>query len=419
MKIIVRPSVAEGEITANPSKSLMQRAVGIAAFYQTQLTITNPCLSTDCLAALQVASAMGCQLIHKNNIVDIIPGKTDKSSEWHIGESGLAARMFGVLAALHDKRIRISGLGSILNRPLPDLLRIYDQLGVRWQSNGLGLPVEVQGPPVNFNLNLDGSESSQSLTGLLIGLPNRKNDSKISVKDLKSTSYIDLTIRQLKQFGIEVEQENYQVFNIEGGQKINISLYQNEGDWSGAAFFLIAGAVGGKTIVQGLDQNSKQGDKRLVGVLRESGVFVEEQVNQIIIKRNKLSAFSYDATDTPDLFPPLAVLGALSNGTSRIKGLSRLKHKESNRYEAIRLEFGKLGVEIGREGDWMTIKGANVKGGEVNSHGDHRMAMALAVLAMNGQKELVINDFDCVSKSYPDFLKDFEKIGGDYEILDA
>jgi len=272
------------------------------------------------------------------------------------------------------------------------------------------MPVTVKGPLHGGTAMIGGSITSQLLTGLLMALPLVKTKSHLRVDDLRSKPYIDMTLQVLSDFGIEVENMDYEAFNIPGNQKYRARDYCVEGDWSGASFPLVAAALSGQVKVIMLQEKSGQPDKAIVEVLRKSGAVVIMKEHSIEVKRNMLNAFEFDATECPDLFPPLVALAAHCNGITTVKGAERLKHKESDRAGALREEFGKLGVDVRVDGDEMIIRGGQVKGGKVNSHNDHRIAMAAAATAVAAQSEVIIDGAQCVAKSYPEFFDDMDKI---------
>jgi len=268
------------------------------------------------------------------------------------------------------------------------------------------MPVNVRGPLQGGSLETDGSLSSQFLTGLLFALPLAGSDSFIRVKNLKSKSYIDMTLEVLQKHGIKIENKNYEAFSIPGNQTYKPAEYTIESDWSNAAFLFVAGAVNGNLEIQGLNPSSFQGDKKILEVLKTCGVkFDFDGLSYHIKKCTQLKAFSFDATDTPDLVPPLTVLAANCEGTSRIKGAKRLIHKESNRAKALMNEFLNMGIEIKMENeDTLLINGGCIKGGLFDSHNDHRIAMAGAVLGLNAQNPVRITNHRAVNKSFPAFF---------------
>ena len=324
----------------------------------------------------------------------------------------------------------IEGEGSLLQRPMDFFDLVLPQLGVVVQSNNGKLPLSVKGPLQPANIEVDGSVSSQFLTGLLMAYaasikPAEKEDfdldfSKtisIKVRDLKSKPYIDLTLSVLKHFGLNVpKNKNYKEFRFSEPQLnklINQPInYTVEGDWSGGAFLLVAGAIAGPITIRGLDLTSTQADKAIMEALISANAAVAVEAKGIKIHPGRLKGFDFDATDCPDLFPPLVALAICCNGDTSIKGTHRLIHKESNRVAALMEEFSKMGAEIELVDDTMIIKGGkNLKGSTVFSHRDHRIAMACAVAALKAEGETVIEEAQAVNKSYPEFFQHLKKLG--------
>jgi 3-phosphoshikimate 1-carboxyvinyltransferase len=410
MQRSVRPSEIKGSIKAPASKSMMQRSVAAALLSDGFTILRNPSFCDDSMAALDIARRLGAVIEIKKDEVFIKGGFAPNQDHVNCHESGLCLRMFTPIASLHNSLITINGSGSLLRRPVGMVQDALLQLGVECKTNNGFMPVTVKGPLRGGTAMIAGSISSQLLTGLLMALPLVKSKSELMVDELKSKPYIDMTLRVLRAFGIEVENKNYEAFNIPGNQKYRARDYCVEGDWSGASFPLVAAALSGQVKVIMLQKESEQPDKAIVEVLRKTGAAVVIKENSIEVKRNMLNAFEFDATECPDLFPPLVALAAHCNDITTIKGAERLKHKESDRAGALREEFGKLGVDVRVDGDEMIIRGGQVKGGKVNSHNDHRIAMAAAATAVAAQSEVIIDGAQCVAKSYPGFFDDMDKI---------
>lgn len=418
MKIIVRPSVLEGSLSANPSKSYMQRALALTGLSGKPMVIDHPCKSADSMAAMEIVQNMGFKSHFDENSLLMTPAPAHFHPNWHAGESGLSARIFSVIASLFDLEITISGKGSLLGRPMQGTEDILVKLGVKVHSNQGFLPLRVKGPIHQSLLEVDAANSSQELTGLLITLPFCTKGGEIHVKGLKSRPYIEMTLEMLQKFGIEVWHKDLSYFRITGRQQINTGHFTVEGDWSGAAFILVAGAISGKCVVRQLNTDSMQGDKNILGVLKKCGTTIETEGHSVTAEKKDLNAFEYFAEDTPDLFPPLVALASHCRGSSKIHGISRLFHKESNRFEALQKEFGKLQVDIQKEGDSMLVQGGNLRGGQVYSHQDHRIAMSLFVAGLAGKSPVIIDGMECITKSYPNFLNDMTRLKADYSILE-
>jgi 3-phosphoshikimate 1-carboxyvinyltransferase len=221
-----------------------------------------------------------------------------------------------------------------------------------------------------------------------------------------------MTLNLLKDFGIAVQHDGFREFRIPGGQTYNKDVYRVEGDWSGAAFLLVAGALAGRVRVQGLEPESAQGDKAVWGVLRDAGAFLNVSASGIEAAAADLNSFEFDATHCPDLIPPLVALAAGAAGVSVFSGASRLDHKESRRADTLAEAFGALGIGVTREGDILRVRGGRIRGGAVDARGDHRIAMAAAVAALAAEGPVTIEGAECAAKSYPGFFEDLKSMGG-------
>jgi 3-phosphoshikimate 1-carboxyvinyltransferase len=412
MTITVSPSSFNGEIRANPSKSIMQRVVAISTLTEMPVNIYNPDKSEDSQAALKIAEAMGCNIIIENDCIKIHKNSPLKNQSWNAGESGLSARIYSSIAGLYDQDIRITGKGTLLRRSMKSLIDVLTNVGLKVEHSDFHLPIVIRGKINNFRPELDAADGSQVLTGLIIALTQAENDSFIKVYNLNSRPYIDVTLCMLKAFGADISHDDYSKFTIPGNQNLHGLKLKIEGDWSGAAFHIVGASISGKAVINGLNPSSSQGDRAILEVLSNAGVKITKKHNKIIVIRDKLEPFFFDATDTPDLFPPLAVLAVYCSGISKIKGISRLENKESNRFLSLKNEFEKLGIHIDKEDDNMIIHPGIPESGVVNSHNDHRIAMALATLGLNAKGDITIQNAECISKSYPEYFNDYEKLGG-------
>ena len=421
MQVTIHPSTIKGIIKSAASKSSMQRACAAAQLQKGTTQISNPGISNDDLAALDVIKHLGATINYEKNgdLVITSNGIKPISNELNCGESGLGIRMFAPLAALSNQQLIINGSGSLLSRPMNFFDEIFPQLGIAIESNNGKLPIKIKGPLKPVNIVIDGSLSSQFLTGLLMAYGAACADGvQITVKNLKSKPYIDLTLQVMNHFGYTVINHNYEIFSFNTDkhhiQESQNRRYQVEGDWSGAAFLLVAGAIAGNVIVEGLDVLSTQADKAILKALIDCGCTLSIGDNRIEVGTSALKAFHFNATDCPDLFPPLVALAAYCEGTTVIEGVKRLEHKESNRGITLQEEFAKLGVEIKLQDDLMIVKGfsaSTIKSAIVHSRHDHRIAMACAIAALKAEGPVVINDSEAINKSYPDFYSHLQKLG--------
>jgi 3-phosphoshikimate 1-carboxyvinyltransferase len=401
----------------------MQRACAAALVAKGTSFIKNPGNSNDDKAAMDIIQKLGAVIeVESEKLKVESKGVQPVSSEINCGESGLSIRMFTPLVALSNKEITINGSGSLITRPMDFFDKILPQIGVKIKSNNGKLPLMVQGPVLPTTIEIDGSLSSQFLTGLLMAYAaSNATDVSIKVNNLKSKPYIDLTLDVMKQFGLKVpENKNYQEFYFDNSthhSPLNSHHYTVEGDWSGAAFLLVAGAVAGDIIVKGLDVFSTQADKAVLQALMDCRCKLSVQAEQIEIGKAPLQPFHFNATECPDLFPPLVALAANCNGKSVIEGTSRLTHKESNRAITLQEEFGKLGIQIDLQDDLMIVHGGTgIKAATVHSRHDHRIAMACAVAALNADGEVVLEEAEAINKSYPDFYEHLKLLGANVSL---
>jgi 3-phosphoshikimate 1-carboxyvinyltransferase len=419
--VTIQQGKISGTVNAPTSKSSMQRACAAALLHEGETIINNPGNSNDDLAAIDVIQKLGAVIKEQSQNKLVIESKAVNpvSNEMNCGESGLGIRMFTPIAALSKQPITINGTGSLVTRPMDFFDEIFPKLSISIQSNNGKLPLQIQGPLQPNDIIIDGSLSSQFLTGLLMAFGKAATmPVTITVNNLKSKPYIDLTLQVMKHFGYDVVNNNFESFTINPITSNNKQInYTVEGDWSGGAFLLVAGAIRGSIVVKGLDVFSTQADKAILKALIDSGCTISIEEKQIVIGPpatglSGLKAFHFDATDCPDLFPPLVALAACCNGTTAIQGVNRLAHKESNRGLTLQEEFGKMGIEIKLQDDLMLIEGGTgLKGATVHSHHDHRIAMACAVAALNTDGETVIEEAEAINKSYPDFYEHMKQLG--------
>jgi len=418
MKVIIYPSKLTGRVQAAASKSSMQRACAAALLHQGLTYIYEPGRSNDDKAAIQIIKDLGAQVKDEGARLEIkSKGVAPTSHNIHCGESGLGIRMFTPIAALYGGTIDIGGDGSLIKRPMHFFDDIFPKLKVQIESNNGYLPFKITGPLRPADIEVDGSQSSQYLTGLLMayGSVPLANSVTIRAINLKSKPYILLTLDVMKKFGMNVPEyrndAEFQFSPIEAMPVNRIVDYTVEGDWSGAAFLLVAGAIAGPIKVSGLDTNSTQADKAMLQALQLAGVAVVDEGKHLVIHPTEIKPFEFDATDCPDLFPPLVALAAFAQGDTKIEGVSRLQHKESDRALTLQTEFKKLGIEILLDNDVMTVKGGSaIHSCTVHSHHDHRIAMACAVAALRADGPVEIMESQAINKSYPDFFNHLKSL---------
>jgi len=410
---IVSSSILRGSVKAPRSKSVMQRACAAALLAGSETLLIDPGTAEDDQAALAVIQALGASVkkLEDGSMLIRSQGVSNSNhTKLDCGESGLSLRMFVPIAALTSAKIEVSGHGSLLKRPQYFFEEVLPLLGVDVTTNNGLLPIRLTGPLVPKTIAIDGTLSSQFLTGLLMAYSGASaSDVCIHVNGLVSRPYIDLTLEIMERFGLVVPiNNNYQSFIFNKSNPVvkpTGLTYTIEGDWSGAAFLLVAAALAGEVIIQGIDPNSKQADRQILSFAHQAKLNIEALDQSLSIQRSVIKPFEVDATDCPDLFPPLTTLAVFAEGTSRIKGVNRLTHKESNRGLALVQEFSKLGATLAIENDDLVIKGQDqLSGGQVSSHHDHRIAMALAIAGLRAVNPVVIENAEAVGKSYPSFF---------------
>ena len=436
MRATVYPNTLRGEQVAPASKSSMQRACAAALLHRGTTRILNPGHSNDDLAAIDVIQKLGAivktedaskEKINSTSIIVHSNGVQPIGDTMNCGESGLGIRMFTPIAALSDQSITVEGIGSLLKRPMHFFDTIFPKLGIEIQSQAGYLPIQIKGPLKPTNIEVDGSLSSQFLTGLLMAFAATENtNAVIEVQGLKSKPYIDLTLSVLNTFGWKVQHQDYKRFEFLAHPPLADHIdYTVEGDWSGAAFLLVAGAIAGPIVVKGLQLNSTQADKAVMQALKDAGASIDINENAIQIGPaidkagvvGSLKAFEFDATHCPDLFPPLVALAAICNGVTILHGVSRLAHKESDRGLTLQKEFAKLGIRIELNEDRMMVYGGTgIIGAEVFSQHDHRIAMACGVAAICADGPITITDAEAVNKSYTDFFKHLQHLGAKVDL---
>ena len=395
----VPPGEIQGEFTPPCSKSYAQRALAAALLAEGESTLRNIELCDDTRSAMRCIEALGADVtVVDPHTLKIRGGLAPRGRTLHVGESGLSTRLFTPIAALAGVPLRIEGDGTLLRRPMTMMIAPLRQLGVEVRHRDGFLPFDVCGPLHSATVEVDGSVSSQFITGLLLALPAARGEFTIDVRRAVSTPYIDMTVEAAHRFGAEILHNGYTQFYIEG-------------DWSAAAMLLVAGATAGEVTVRNVSMLSKQADTAVCTALVPAGAELIHEADRITVRRRPLRAFEFDATQCPDLFPPLAALAAACEGESLITGTSRLAHKESDRAETLREEYAKVGIEIDLSTpDVMRIRGGAIRPARVFGHGDHRIAMSMAVSALRSSGAITIEGAEAVAKSYPRFFEDLESL---------
>ena len=319
--------------------------------------------------------------------------------------------MLSGICAVKAGRQTITGEGSLLYRQQHFYEKNLNQYGAQVVSNNGFLPLTFQCQLTSNEMHVDGSESSQYISGLLMGLPLLEQNTKLIVENSTSRPYIEMTLDTLKQFGVVISHDNFEEYSIQGNQKYTGCNYNVESDWSSASCWLVVAALGNDIEIKGLSLESKQADVKLLNALKAANCEVSSSENKIVVDGTKRHGFEFDATHCPDLFPALVALAAFCKGKSIIQGVSRLVNKESDRGAVLQKEFAKIGIKIDFNEDQMTIHGGTILySAEVDSNHDHRIAMCLAIVGTKINGGLTIRNAEAVSKSYPEFWEHFDQL---------
>ncbi|WZL73189.1 3-phosphoshikimate 1-carboxyvinyltransferase [Clostridiaceae bacterium 35-E11] len=411
----ITPSQLHGNIDIPPSKSLSHRAIIAAGLSKGVSKIENIIFSDDMIATIEGMKSFGVEVETEGNTLTIKgQGSINVvNKEIHCNESGSTLRFLIPMSLLTKETVSFQGKGRLKERPLDPYFEIFEKQEIAYAYDQK-LPLTVKGSLKPDHFQLKGDISSQFITGLLFTLPLLDGDSKITITtDLESKGYVDLTLDILNKFSVQVENREYKEFIIKGKQTYIPANYRVEGDFSQAAFWIVAGILGGEIECTDLNIDSFQGDKVIVSLVEKMQGKVIKGADKIKITTSKTRGITIDASQCPDIVPILTVLAACSEGKTEIINASRLRIKESDRLKAISTELNKLGADVLEEKDGLVIHGKKMlKGGIVDSWNDHRIAMALAVASIKCTEPVIITNSDAVKKSYPNFFEDFKKLGG-------
>lgn len=416
----IMPSKLQGTINVPPSKSMAHRAVICGGLAAGKSCISNIDLSDDLIATIEGMKALGSE-IEKSSRGFIINGtkflgnaNADFTSAIDCNESGTTLRLLIPISLVKENSVVFAGRGNLGKRPLDLYYEIFEKHGISYEYDKDGLNLKVKGSMKPGEYKIRGDVSSQFISGLLLTLPLLEGDSKIVVTtNLESKGYVDLTMDMQKKFGIDIQQNKSGEFYIKGKQIYRPVDYAVEGDFSQGAFYLVAGALGNNITCKGLNIDSLQGDKAVLEIIQAMGGRVETRGDSIQTHGAYTHGIVIDGSQFPDIIPILAVLGALSRGTTKIVNAERLRIKECDRLKAICEGLGNLGADIRELEDGLIINGREcLDGGVADSWNDHRIAMSLAIASTRCKNAATITNSHAVKKSYPGFWDDFKSLGG-------
>jgi 3-phosphoshikimate 1-carboxyvinyltransferase len=418
-----KTSSLNGTVKAPPSKSYTHRAIMLAGLSKGKVRINDPLLSEDPLATIDAMRKAGAKVdVHSDHlIVTGNAGKIKPPPLVDVKNSGTTLRILASVFSLCDKRVRMDGDSSIRKRPMGPLISALERAGVSTSTRDGNPPISVQGPIKEKLIQIRGDMSSQYISGLLIACPLRSVDTTIEIiGELKSRPYLDLTLEAMEEFGIRVENHDYKSFFIKGNQMYSKMEYTVEGDYSGAAFVLGAATLTDSHVtMRNLFENSRQGDKQFLEILKMLGAKIQTRGDEVTILGSKpLRAIEVDLSQSPDLLPMVSVMCSLAKGTSRIFNVEHARIKECDRISAMALGLQKMGVRLEEKRDGLVIEGRDsLIGAEIESHNDHRIVMAFAVAGMRAEGVTRVNRAESVNVSYPTFVRDMKSLGADFSIL--
>ncbi len=417
--VVITPSLLSGHLHAVSSKSDAHRILIASALADKKTTVHLNTLCEDINATIDCLKALGADFEIFTDKIIVTPIKSVSRAELNCRESGSTLRFLLPVGAALCSDISFKGSERLFSRPLSPLKEELEKNGCKIEKEMYSL--HLKGNLKSGVFSLPGNVSSQFISGLLFALPILDGDSKIIVtSELQSESYVNMTLNTLSKFGIKIEKHNNE-YIIKGNQSYSspedITV---EGDWSNAAFWLCANALGSNIIISGLRLDSLQPDKEIIHILSDMGAYLYFSNGDIILNAPfGLSAKTIDASQIPDIIPILSLTSAYANGTTSIINASRLRIKECDRLSATASIINTLSTtaKAVENNDSLTITGGSIDGGTVDSFNDHRMAMSAAICATRSKNEVTITNATAIKKSYPTFFEDYQKLGGIINVI--
>ena len=416
MKIIKADKLV-GELSPPPSKSVLHRYIIVSSLAKGISKIENISFSEDIIATIEAMKKLGAKIEQKENYLLIDGSYTFKNLNENIeidcNESGSTLRFLFPLSIVEENKVLFKGRGKLFKRPMTPYFENFEKYKIKHSYIDEN-KILLEGKLKAGIYEIDGNISSQFITGLLFSLPLLDGESKIMINGkLESSNYIDISLDCLSKFGIKIINNSYQEFIIEGNQSYRVGNYRTEADYSQAAFFLVANAIGSNIKINDLRENSLQGDKKIIDFISE------------IDSWNSKNTLILDGSETPDIIPILSLKAAVSRKKIEIVNIERLRIKESDRLKATVEELSKLNFDLIEKKDSILINSReNFKANKnenivsLSAHSDHRIAMMIAIAATCYDGEILLDNLDCVKKSYPNFWEVFLSLGGKiYEYL--
>jgi len=404
----IKPFQVQHVIHSNASKSDAQRCLLLASLAHIPTKIHGLDHSEDISAMLNCIQELGARYDVDSSTVYPSSILQQESITLNVQESGFALRTLAFVGMAFTKNLTLNGTGSLLQRDHSQVCHILQQIGFTVESNGNKLPIHISGSAKGKKLTVNGEAGSQAISGLFLLAPFLHDDSVVSIEALKSKPYLEMTINRMRDFGLLVDKLTADTFHMKGEQKIKSTEVQIEGDWSGAANPIVGAAISGKVELHGLNPHTLQADRQILQAIGDFGATIRWE-NDVLYVHQSITKTSFETniTDCPDLFPILVVLACAATGTSKIIGVDRLKNKESDRLSVMCEVLEKFGIAFQLVENAIFIHGTGlVEGGEINTHNDHRIAMAATIASCIARNSIQLTDTSCVAKSYPEFFND-------------
>ena len=409
----IAPAKMGGKVDSIPSKSYVHRMLLCAMLSNSQTELYGVTGSKDIEATINCIKALYGDVVIKPDKYIVKPiNKEREDIVLDCIESGSTLRFILPIALALGKSCKVIGKEGLQKRPLKDLVDVLRAHGGVIDAESL--PLNISGKLISGDYRINGSVSSQYITGLLMALPILDGDSTLTIDgEIVSSKYIDITLDVLQNFGIKIERVDNNSFYIQGNQKYsNKTDLRVQGDWSNAAFWLALGALNGETQVNKLFFDSVQGDREILQIVMDMGAKVAIRGDNVIVSKKALQSITVDAKDIPDLMPIVSILMANADGISVMKNVDRLKTKETDRLKAIMENLAKMGIQARYQDGELLILGGKIKAFNVDSYNDHRMVMMAAIAASIADGNCEITNIEAVDKSYPNFFDDYKKLGG-------
>ncbi|MCF7861597.1 3-phosphoshikimate 1-carboxyvinyltransferase [Candidatus Woesearchaeota archaeon] len=412
----------DGDVTIPASKSHTIRALLFATLADGESVIKNPLNSSDAMSCKSACQMLGAKIDQRSDEVWVIEGIAGNPKVpddiIDVGNSGTTLRLCSGMAALCDGTTTLTGDHQIRKRPILPLLESLNNLGAEcYTAHGNSSPpIVIKGKLKGGHTEVEGI-TSQYLSSLLANTPFAEQDSHIVPKNLHEKPYVEMTLSWLDKLGLKYKRDGYKEFHIEGGQKLNGFKQQVPGDFSSATFPLVAASmINSEVRLYGLDINDSQGDKKVIEYLKEMGSDIQVNTKYIEVRGGNLKGGEFDLNDTPDALPAMAVAGCAASGTTRLINVPQARIKETDRITTMTTELSKMGANVSELEDGMVIGCSKLRGTVVESHDDHRIAMAMSLAGMIADGQTIVNEAECINVTFPNYIELMKKLGSNIEM---